>query len=82
MRRADNPGVDARVGSFHCDRITCYYKNYILQYSTLSLNPSISAMNEGQVERLDGIIFIILSSYKLILFIHYNTVQYDTIQVA
>ena len=37
----------------NCDRITCYYKNYI-QYSTLTLNPSVSAMNEGRVERLDG----------------------------
>ena len=37
----------------NCDRITCYYKNYI-QYSTLTLNPSVSAMNEGRVKRLDG----------------------------
>ncbi len=37
----------------NCDRITCYYKHYIL-YSTLTLNPYVSTMNEGQVEQLDG----------------------------
>jgi hypothetical protein len=37
----------------NCDRITCYYKNCI-QYSTLTLNPSVSTMNEGRVKQLNG----------------------------
>ncbi len=56
MARFDNDISSASIvyGDIrNCDRITCYYKNYII-YSTLTLNPSVSAMNEGRVERLDG----------------------------